>query len=70
MRNTPCHEEIYNGNGWGMALGVHESWGGGPKAVEGILVTGIYKEVFSHHIQQQGEMLKRNSKGKVKLQNG
>ncbi|OQE37300.1 hypothetical protein PENCOP_c010G01413 [Penicillium coprophilum] len=65
--DSPWQEEIAAGNGWGMALDVPERWWEGLEAVQGILVTGGYEEVFSNHIQQLGEMLKRNSEGQVKL---
>ncbi|KAJ5383227.1 catalytic protein [Penicillium concentricum] len=64
---SPWQQEISAGNGWAMALDVPESWWEGFEAVQGILVTGGYEEVFSNHVQQLGEMLKRNSKGKVTL---
>ncbi|KAH8697700.1 catalytic protein [Talaromyces proteolyticus] len=65
VENSPWQDEISSGNGWGMALDVSESWWVGLDAVDGILLTGGYEEVFSDHIQQLGEMLKRNSKGEV-----
>jgi acetyl esterase/lipase len=65
--NSPWHREISAGNGWGMALDVLESWWDGFTAVDNILVTGGYEEVFSDHVQQLGAMLKRKSKGQVAL---
>jgi hypothetical protein len=50
-----------------MALDVPESWWDGFKAVDNILVTGGYEEVFSDHVQQLGAMLKRKSRGNVAL---
>ncbi|KAL4820743.1 alpha/beta-hydrolase [Aspergillus spinulosporus] len=67
VKDSPWHEEISAGNGWGMALDVPESWWDNLKAVDNILVTGGYEEVFSDHIQELGKMLKRKSKGNVDL---
>lgn len=67
VKDSPWHGEISAGYGWGMALDVPESWWDGLKAVDHILVTGGYEEVFSDHIQQLGEMLNRKSKGNVDL---
>lgn len=50
-----------------MALDVPETWWEGLNAVDNILVTGGYQEVFSDHVQQLGEMLKRKSEGAVKV---
>lgn len=67
VQNSPWSQEISAGNGWGMALDVSESWWDNLKAVDRILVTGGYEEVFSDHVQQLGEMLQRKSKGSVTL---
>lgn len=67
VEKSPWHDEISTGNGWGMALDVPESWWENLKAVERILVTGGYEEVFGDHVQQLGKMLKRKSKGEVAL---
>ncbi|KAL4984470.1 alpha/beta-hydrolase [Aspergillus falconensis] len=68
--NSPWHREISAGNGWGMALDVPESWWDGFHAVDNIVVTGGYEEVFSDHVQQLGAMLKRKSRGEVVLYMG
>ncbi|OJJ76868.1 hypothetical protein ASPBRDRAFT_190214 [Aspergillus brasiliensis CBS 101740] len=65
--DSPWHEEIAAGYGWGMALDVPESWWNGFTAVDRIFVTGGYEEVFSDHIQLLGEMLKTKCKGSVAL---
>lgn len=65
--NSPWKDEISAGHGWGMALDVPDSWWEGLDAVQDILVTGGYEEVFSNHIEQLAEMLKRNSNGEVTL---
>ncbi|KAL2817919.1 alpha/beta-hydrolase [Aspergillus cavernicola] len=67
VENSAWHKEISAGKGWGMALDVPESWWGNLDAVQRILVTGGYQEIFSDHVQQLGEMLKRKSKGDVTL---
>lgn len=65
--NSPWDEEISAGNGWGMALDVPESWWENLTAVDRILVTGGYEEVFCDHIQQLYKMLQRKSRGNVAL---
>lgn len=70
VENSPWLEEISAGSGWGMALDVPESWWRNFKAVDRILLTGGYEEVFSDHIQQLGNMLKRQSQGTVTLHMG
>ncbi|CAK41906.1 catalytic protein [Aspergillus niger ATCC 1015] len=67
VNNSPWHEEISAGYGWGMALDVPDSWWDGFTAVDSILVTGGYEEVFSDHIQLLGETLKTKCKGNVAL---
>lgn len=67
MVKSPWQEEITAGKGWGMALDVPENWWENLDAVDRILVTGGYEEVFSDHVQQLGELLKRKSKGEVTL---
>ncbi|KAE8325984.1 alpha/beta-hydrolase [Aspergillus sergii] len=67
VENSPWLEEISAGNGWGMALDVPEIWWQNFRSVDRILVTGGYEEVFSDHIQQLGNMLKRQSQGTVTL---
>ncbi|CEL11012.1 hypothetical protein ASPCAL14119 [Aspergillus calidoustus] len=67
IQNSPWHQDIKAGHAWGMALDVPDSWWDGFKAVDNILVTGGYEEVFSDHVQQLGAMLKRKSTGNVAL---
>ncbi|KAL3455132.1 Alpha/Beta hydrolase protein [Aspergillus heterothallicus] len=67
VNNSPWHAEIASGQGWGMALDVPESWWEGLDAVERVLVTGGHEEVFSDHVKELAEMLKRRSKGEVVL---
>lgn len=67
VNNSPWYDEIAAGNGWGMALDVSESWWNDLKAVDRILVTGGYEEVFGDHVQQLGKMFKRTSQGEVAL---
>lgn len=68
MRNSPWHEEISAGKGWGMALDIPESWWENLDVVDRILVTGGYEEVFSDHVQQLAGVLQRNvAKGEAKL---
>lgn len=65
--DSPWHEEISAGYGWGMALDVPDSWWDSFTAVDHILVTGGYEEVFSDHIQLLGKVLETNCKGNVSL---
>lgn len=70
VENSPWQEEVSAGKGWGMALNVPESWWEKFGAVDHVLVTGGYEEVFSDHIQQLGQMLERKSIGDVTLYMG
>ncbi len=70
VENSPWQEEVSAGKGWGMALDVPESWWENFSAVDDVLVTGGYEEVFSDHIQQLGLMLERKSTGNVTLYMG
>ncbi|KAI9034845.1 uncharacterized protein KD926_005320 [Aspergillus affinis] len=65
--NSPLQEEISGGNGWGLALDVPEAWWENVSAVDHILVTGGYEEVFSDHIQRLGTMLKKKGERYVTL---
>ncbi|KAL4801252.1 Alpha/Beta hydrolase protein [Aspergillus unguis] len=65
--NSPWQEEISAGKGWGMALDVPDSWWDGFKAVDRVLITGGYEEVFSDHVEQLGQMLKRKTAANVTL---
>lgn len=70
VEKSPWHKEISAGNGWGMALDVPESWWENFEAVDRVLVTGGYEEVFSDHIQQLGNMIQSKSLGEVTLYMG
>ncbi|GAT25288.1 hypothetical protein RIB2604_01902420 [Aspergillus luchuensis] len=65
--DSPWHEEISAGYGWGMALDVSDSWWDNFTAVDHILVTGGCEEVFSDHIRLLGKVLKTKCKGIVAL---
>ncbi|KAL4959075.1 Alpha/Beta hydrolase protein [Aspergillus stella-maris] len=67
VQDSPWQTEISDGDGWGMALDVRQSWWDNLNAVDFILVTGGYEEVFSDHVQQLGAMLRKRSKGEVTL---
>ncbi|OKO89617.1 hypothetical protein PENSUB_13683 [Penicillium subrubescens] len=70
VEKSPWQEEISAGDGWGMALDVPGSWWENLKAIDRVLVTGGYEEVFSDHIQQLGKMLQSKSHGEVTLYMG
>ncbi|KAL5363161.1 alpha/beta-hydrolase [Aspergillus floccosus] len=70
VENSPWQGEVAAGKGWGMALDVPEGWWENFGAVDDVLVTGGYEEVFSDHIEQLGLMLERQSIGNVTLYMG
>jgi hypothetical protein len=65
IAESPWHEEITNGLGWGMALDVPEKWWEGLDVVENVLVTGGEEEVFRDHIEQLVDVLRSKSRAAV-----